>query len=263
MSDAELWKDVSEGDYEILAPSEETIDRVLPSLPEDSINLFDKTQTDFYNDDKTREVLNFIKRRRLDTAKNRPDTFYLSYKDFVHKNRLVIPFKDERGKIIFYQSRKVFEWDDGPNYTSKMGGEKSIIGIDRVSTDFDTVFLFEGPIDSFFVRNGLGLAGINVSRRQYTKKQEEQMESLQFYQKIWVLDSQWLDKTAMEKTEILIQQGEMVFIWPEKYGKRFKDLNEMCVHYKLDEVSPEFITKNSSRGLSATVKFKLLKEQLK
>lgn len=256
--------EVSEGDYgydEIIdAPKHEDKVRKVPSLPDDSINLFDPLQIDHYKNNKiVQVVLKYIKDRRLDTAINKPDAFYLSLKDFVHKNRLVIPFKDETGQIIHYQSRKVFDWDDMGNYMSKEGSDKSLCGVDKVSMDCDTLFLFEGPIDAFFVRNGLGVAGINKGETMtLTPLQQEQLDSFRFFDVIWVLDSQWIDETSRQKTKSLIDKGQKVFIWPKKQGERFKDFNEMCITLGLDQISPEFIKKNSSHGLAAITKYKLL-----
>jgi len=262
MSHDELWEDVEENSFDLgedLFGEKEEV-KPLPSLPENSINLFDPVQCKFYeNDERIREALDFIKSRRLDTAKNRPDAFYMSFKDYTHKNRVTIPFKNESGKIIFYQSRKIFEWDEKDKYISKSGGEKSICGMDKVSTDLDSVFFFEGPIDSFFVKNGLGVGGINAGRWTFTPLQKNQLESLKFYKKIWVLDSQWQDKAAFLKTQSLIEMGETVFIWPESLGKKFKDLNEMCIKYQLDEISPIFIQKNSYHGKAATLLIQKMK----
>ena len=264
MTHNELIREVSEGDYgydEIIdAPKKEELKKKIASLPEDSINLSDSTQIHFYKDNKiVQDVLKYIKDRRLDTAVNKPDAFYLSLKDYTHKNRLVIPFKDEKGKIIHYQSRKVFEWDEMGNYLSKEGSDKSLCGVDRVSVDCDTLFLFEGPIDSFFVENGLGVAGINKGEiMTLTPLQQEQLDSFKFFDVIWVLDSQWIDETARVKTKFLIDSGQKVFIWPKLQGEKFKDFNEMCMKLNLNRISPEFIKKNSSHGLAAITKYKLL-----
>lgn len=231
----------------------------IPSLPLDSINLFDKNQTDYYKNNKiVQKVLSYIKKRRLDTAVNRPDAFYLSLKDKIHDNRLVIPFKDESGEIIYYQSRRILD-DESPSYLSKDGGDKSIFGIERVSSDLDKVFIIEGPLDACFVKNGLGLGGITKGEQLFTSSQQEQMNGLKFFERIWVLDSQWIDKTAKEKTLKLIEMGEKVFIWPEYDGKRFKDLNAVCMGYEMDEYPVDLILKNTSKGLAATVKMKLIK----
>lgn len=234
----------------------------IDTLPEDSINLFDKIQVDYHingvNGNIIRETLEYIERRRLNTAINRPDALYISLKDKFQGNRLVIPFKDESGKIVFYQTRRIFGWDDKPNYLSKPISDKTLYGIDKIYPNRDEIFLFEGPIDSFFVKNGIGVAGINTGHLKLTVTQQKQMDLLRLYKKIWVLDSQWLDKTSREKTLSLLEDGETVFIWPKRFGIKYKDFNEMCVDKELDEISPVFIKDNSTHGVSAVLKYKIM-----
>lgn len=262
----EIWDEVEGNSFDVLERinlDEEKKAIKIPSLPEDSINLFDPTQLVYWmNDDKIKKVLNYIRVRRLGTAKNRPDALYISFKDFVHKNRLVFPFKDEKGKILFYQSRKIFDWDEGPKYTSKLGADKTVCGLDKISTDLDSIFIFEGPIDSFFVRNGTAVGGINKGVHSLTSTQQEQYDSFKFFDKVWCLDSQWLDETSREKTKLLIEQGERVFLWPEKYGRKYKDLNELCVANKLNEVSPGWVKENSHQGAAALMKLNLMLAKL-
>ena len=45
-------------------------------------------------------------------AINRPNNFYISLNDKVHKNRIVIPFYDDNRKIIHYQTRTILEVDE-------------------------------------------------------------------------------------------------------------------------------------------------------
>jgi hypothetical protein len=232
---------------------------VIPSLPSDSINLFDKNQIEYYKDNKIiKKALEYIEHRRLNSAVNRPDAFYLSLKDKIHKNRLVIPFKDNDGKIVYYQTRRILD-DESPSYLSKDGGDKSIFGIERISSDSDKIFIIEGPLDTCFVKNGLGLGGITKGEQLFTFGQQEQMDSLKFFERIWLLDSQWIDKTAREKTQKLVEAGERVFIWPEYDGKKFKDLNALCMAYESNEYPIDLIIKNSHKGLAATVKMKMIK----
>jgi hypothetical protein len=262
MNDTEIAKDLDGGDYDTLE-FEELEDKkkisIIPSLPEDSINLFDDLQIDYYkNNNIVKEALKYIKLRKLDIAINNPDALYISLKDPVHKNRLIIPFKDNCGKILWYQSRKIFDWDEKPRYLSKVNSEKTISGLDKITEQYPYVFLFEGPIDSFFVKNGISVGGINEGRINLASKQKEQMTSLHFFDKIWVLDSQWKDKTARDKTLTLLEQGEEVFIWPKNIGTKYKDLNELCVDNNLNQISPTYIKNNSIQGKDAVIKFKLI-----
>lgn len=265
MSHDDLKRDIEEGEYgiiDVLDLNEEAkILKEQPSLPLDSINLSDDRQVEFYKKNKMVQIAcAYIKKRRLDTAINKPDAFYISLKDKTHKNRLIIPFKDQNGKIIFYQSRKLLKSDEKCSYISKFDGDKSLFGIERINPDLDYVFLIEGPIDACFLQNSLGLGGINKGNHMFTPIQKKQIDGLSFFKKIWVLDSQWLDTTAREKTNNLIEAGETVFIWPREEGLKYKDLNQMCIDQQIDQVPIDFIIKNSSKDLPATVRMKLISE---
>lgn len=225
------------------------------SLPLDSINLFDESQISYYkNNAVVKDALALITKRRLDTAINRPKTLWLSLTDKIHRNRIIIPFYDKKNEIIFYQSRAIYEKDTRimPKYLGKVNGERSLVNLNQITPDLDYIFIFEGPIDSFFVKNGTAVAGIQEhSSKSLTQLQESQMSSFKLYNKIWVLDSQWQDRASREKTERLIDENETVFIWPEKIGKKFKDINDICIAGKKDSINPEFFIENSYSGIKA------------
>jgi len=224
------------------------------TLPLDCINLFDSNQLAYYSDNKiVNEALKVIRARKLDTAINRPDSLWLSLTDKLQKNRIVIPFYDDQGDIPFYQTRAIFKSDTGiPKYLGKMNGEKSLFNLNKISTDLDYIFIFEGPIDAFFVRNGTAVAGIQEkSNNTFSTLQKEQLSKFKLHKHIWVLDNQWLDTASRNKTKKLIDSNETVFIWPEKISKVYKDFNELCVSTNLNEISPGFIVKNSHEGLKA------------
>lgn len=235
--------------------TEEQITKVVHKLPLDCINLFDQNQTTYHkNNSVVATALDLIERRRLNTAVNRPKSLWLSLTDKLHKNRLIIPFYDEKEEIIFYQSRTLIDQASRklPKYLSKVSGEKSLYNLDKISTDLEYIFIFEGPIDAFFVKNGTAVAGINEkSANMFSSLQQTQINNFKLHKRIWVLDSQWLDSASRAKTSILINQGETVFIWPENIGKRFKDINDACIHAKIDEVSADFLLSNSHEGLKA------------
>lgn len=232
---------------------------VTPSLPHDSINLFDPIQTNYYSSNNiVKECLKVIAERRLDTAVNKPDALYVSLVDKVHKNRLVIPFKNEKGDIEFYQTRSITQRDINtqPKYISRINAEKILFNIDKVSADYQSVYIFEGPLNAFFTKNSLAVAGITEKGiSSFTKRQQEQIDStLKWYRRVWVLDSQWLDNASLIKTRVLLENGEKVFIWPENFGKIFKDFNDICIKCKRDEIRHEFIEKNTFEGLEGILK---------
>jgi hypothetical protein len=232
------------------------------NLPEDCINLSDPGQVEYYKDNAAVKIaLNLIRDRKLNRGINKPKTFYISLKDKVHKNRLILPFYDENGDIIFYQSRGLTKKDlyERPKYLSKVGAERSLYGMQNINSDLDNVFIFEGPIDSYFVENGLATCGITEnSSKMFTALQKQQINKLNLYEKIYVLDNQYCDKAALNKSIVLADNNEKVFIWPKEL-KRFKDFNDICVAGNKDKIKPEFILKNTHSGLKA----KLLLTEIK
>lgn len=257
---------------EILAESEtnaSTIEQVIErtdaykkfnpkSLPDDSINLFDPNQVSFYRENPVvKDALNFIKRRRLDTAINRPRSLWISLTDYTHKNRVVFPFyaPDGSAKIVFYQTRALYKEDEEKaKYLSKSNSDKGIFNIDKVDADYDNIFLQEGPIDAMFLRNSVALAGINPT--------EEQIKSIStlypMHNLVYVPDNQWNDKASYDITKELLEDGKTVFIWPKDLID-FKDLNEVCVFLNKDEVKPGFIIKNSYTGIKGLLQLSQIK----
>lgn len=255
----EVIKQIDQCDFEYGIPKPVAIPVPTQDLPKDSINLFDKPQLTYYKDeDVVKTAVKTIISRRLNTAINKPKSLYVSLTDFVHKNRLILPFYDQTNKCVFYQSRTLLQSDrDRPKYLSKQNSDKTLFNYNNVEPSADNIFITEGPIDSFFIKNSVAVAGIQErSKESLTLKQKQQIERLFLVQKVWVLDSQWGDTASRLKSETLLHAGECVFIWPKNIGTRFKDINEMCVYFKLDEISDQYILENTYCGLKGIVKLK-------
>tara|TARA_A100001515_G_scaffold143588_1_gene145125 strand:- start:7817 stop:8854 length:1038 start_codon:yes stop_codon:yes gene_type:complete len=261
-----IVSEVKEFDVDILPTvnEEPEVKKIINSetLPKDCINLSDKAQVEYYKGNPVVTMaLHCINTRRLDKGINSPKTFYLSLNDPVHKNRLVLPFYDENNKIVYYQTRGLINKDlhERPKYLSKMNTERCLYGIHNINPNIDSVFIFEGPIDSYFVENGLATCGITErSNKIFTARQKEQINRLNFYDKVYVLDNQYQDTAALNKSIILAENNEKVFIWPKEL-KQFKDFNDICVAGSRDKIRPEFILKNTYSGLKA----KLLLTEIK
>ena len=227
------------------------------SLPGDCVNLFDKAQTAFYsNNKKVLNAYNYIRERRLDTAINRPRSLWYCMDDRIHKERIIIPFYEDN-EIVFYKSRKLLASDKKPKYLSKLNTEKSVFNFDNISPVNNNIFIFEGPIDSFFVRNGVAIGGIqSTSKNTFTPYQQSQINRYPFYDKVWVLDNQFIDESAKEKTLILLKEGHSCFIWPKEL-KMFKDFNDICIKGRRDEITSPFILSNTYKGVEGIIKLNL------
>ena len=257
----EVMRQIEECDYEYGIPDDTPVYQPPASdLPRDSINLFDKTQVTYYmSDEMVKKAITTVVDRRLNTAENRPKSLYVSLTDHTHKNRLIIPFYDHKSDCIFYQSRQLIS-DGTPKYLSKINSEKSLFNYNNVSSSADHVFITEGPIDSFFIKNSVAVAGIQErSKQSLTSLQSQQLDRLFLMQPIWVLDSQWQDETSRLKTEILLKNKQCVFMWPKELGQKFKDINEVCVYFKIDSISEQFILDNTFCGLKGIVKLKQIR----
>lgn len=213
-----------------------------PIIPPDSIDLTDQQQLEYFCDNNVVScALDYIKERRLLTAVNRCDKYFVSLNDPIHKNRLIIPFSS-KGKIDFYISRALFNDDQRPKYLSKFGS-KPMFNLDKIDSSIPYYFNFEGPIDSMFVRNAVASSGVIL-----TKGQTQQLACYDMMMKrIWVLDNQRLDATAREKSIELAETGDLVFVWP--YALRnFKDINELAQKTGKDEIPYRLFVDNALSG---------------
>lgn len=266
MSAKEIRKEIEGGEYDIIDLDAQdrknnfefsTYD--VDSLPENPIDLMNEQQLDYYHDNSVvQKCLRYIKDRRLDTAINAPEHLFLSLTDKVHRYRLIFPFYDAYGHVSFYQSRS-FGGNPDPTderekirYLGKFGAQKTIFNFDKIDNDMRNVYIFEGPIDCCFVKNGIAVAGISAGDKiDLTSDQQNQINSLNLlHDKIWVLDSQWLDETSLEKTKKLLELGEKVFVWPEEYGEKYKDFNEFAIDMKVDEIPQSFLLRNIVTDIS-------------
>lgn len=260
---SEIRNEIGDIDLNAKIEIQTEIKPVLDNLPTDSINLFDLNQVEYYKNELiVQRSLEYLKHRRLDTAANKPAAIFVSLTDKLHKNRLIIPFYDDRNKVVHYQTRTILKADEKswPRYISKQGSDKTLFNFNKIDSNLDSYFIFEGPFNSCFCVNGIAVAGIQETSYQlFTDKQQQQINQLHFMQRIWVLDSQWLDSAALKKSLILAEQNEHIFIWPEKIGKRMKDFNDIAVHANIDQISTEFIKSNTYTGLRAQVMLKSIK----
>jgi len=228
---------------------------VIPDVPENSIDLTDTVQLEFYKDNKfVKLALEYCSSRRLFTATNSCNKFFVSLDDKVHKNRLVIPFYGDNNKIVCYQTRALTQ-NQFPKYLTKFG-EKELFGIPNIDYLIPYVFVFEGPIDSMFIKNGLAMASLAP-----TEKQLQQLNNLIGYEQIFVFDNDKNNKQTAAKIEKYIKDGKKIFIWPKEFNK-FKDFNEICCNLELDEIPWKFVVKNSAKGVEALIKQKLFRTPL-
>ena len=198
--------------------------------------MFDHRQVAYFRDNiVVQDAMKLIMRRRLDVAINKPKALWISLVDVIHRNRLCFPFYDcnDKYEISYYQTRSMYPGDelDGRKYISKLNSDKTIFNIQNVDQNLDHIFLLEGPIDSMFVKNGVAIAGVHLTELQ----RDILSKYFPLHKLVYVLDNQWIDKTSRILTDKLIEEGQLLFIWP-KHMSKYKDLNELCCALQINEV---------------------------
>jgi len=224
--------------------------RSIPIIPEDSIDILDTVQCEFYKDtdkyDLIEKALKYCRLRKITDAINRPKSLYVTTTDFIHKNRLIIPFYSAANKIESYQSRVLFG-DEYPKYLTKFG-EKCMYGENSIESDIPYIFVFEGPIDAMFVKNGVAIGGASL-----TERQEQFLNSCFGHEIIFVYDNDRDNKQMQKKIKTLAKQNKKLFIWPPEFRK-YKDINEICCNLNLHEFPYKFIVNNAYKGIEALMK---------
>lgn len=220
-----------------------------PALPVNSINLEDNQQVKFYSNKsnfyktKLTSAKQFIHQRRWDSAAHKPETYYMSFDDPVHRGRIVIPYYSEHG-IECYQSRS-FDGET-PKYLSKLDSNKYPFNACRIRSEPGHYLVMEGAADAMFVDNTVAIGGLTMTEYQQQILGPYDM----MLQRIWVLDNPFIDKAAHEKYIKLIQRGETVFVWPGPL-RDIKDIGQYAMDRGIDELPLQVFIKGSAKGDSA------------
>jgi hypothetical protein len=141
-------------------------------------------------------------------------------KDRDDEPRLVIPLRNQNGKIIGFQGRQLVGEDIGQKYVFLIinKDEPPIWGMDKVDQE-KQIYVFEGPIDAMFVPNALACGGGDlVSTILKTGLPREKL--------VIVYDNEPRKATTIKKINKAIDAGLAVCIWPEISEK---DVNQMVL----------------------------------
>lgn len=258
MSFKEIKEDIFEytGDSDFMLQTDNNYSVVernieVPDLPGECINLKDKLQLKYYSNSFIKKVaLDYCNRRRLFTAINAPKTYYACVHDRFNKNRLIIPYFNSYGKIITYTSRTLLDNDQKPKYLLKFNSEKEIFNFDKIDENFPYIFIFEGPIDSMFIKNGIGISGTTL-----TEKQKSILNyNFPLHEYIWILDNYKKEKKEVQQKIIdKLKNEERVFLFDKDFSD-FKDFNDYCVYKKLDSVDPNRVLEGCFSGSQGLVR---------
>ena len=130
------------------------------------------------------------------------------------EDRIIIPLNDTDGNLIGFQGRSL-----SPNakmrYITVMLNEDApkLYGLDHINKN-ETIYIVEGPLDSFFLENSVAMCGSDVDIRSFG-----------WSDYIWVYDNEPRSRQITDKISKSIDAGDSVVIWPKTIKE--KDLNDM------------------------------------
>jgi len=171
------------------------------------------------------------------------DSFGVDKDIIAGDKRLVIPFHDKEGNITGFQGRSLS--DSKIRYiTIKLTDEgPRMFGIDRVNEQ-EKIFVFEGPIDSMFVKNAVAVASSAL---------ESAAEYLDKSKIVLVYDNEPRNKEIVKLMEKAIDNHFNVVIWPAMITD--KDVNDMILTgFDIDELH-DIMEKNTFVNLRAKMEF--------
>ena len=130
------------------------------------------------------------------------------------EERIIIPLNYSDGNLIGFQGRSLSP-KAKMRYITVMLDEDApkLYGLDHINKN-ETIYIVEGPLDSFFLENSVAMCGSDVDIRSFG-----------WSDYIWVYDNEPRSRQITDKISRSIDAGDAVVIWPNSIKE--KDLNDM------------------------------------
>ena len=130
------------------------------------------------------------------------------------EERIIIPLNNTDGDLIGFQGRSLSP-KAKMRYITVMLDEDApkLYGLDHINKN-ETIYIVEGPLDSFFLENAVAMCGSDVDIRSFG-----------WSDYIWVYDNEPRSRQITDKISQSINRGDKVVIWPSSIKE--KDLNDM------------------------------------
>ena len=172
-----------------------------------------------------------------------PDKFDSS----IDEPRLIIPFVDQNQNLIGFQGRNFS--NEGIRYITIMldRDKPKVYGLESCNLN-ERFYVFEGPIDSMFIKNSIAMAGSSLDKLLEPYKANA----------VIVYDNEPRNKQIINNIEKYVSHGYKVCVWPD--GIQEKDINEMILGGKQAADIKLIIDNNTFVGLSAMIKVKTWKK---
>lgn len=159
--------------------------------------------------------------------------------------RLIIPFFDKNKNLTGVTGRS-FESNDIGRYIVILFDETKpkLFGLDTLNYS-EKVYIIEGPIDSMFIENSIGLNGVDGDLSSFVEKNKD----------VIVLDNQPRNQQVINKYAKYIADGYSIVIWPDHQHE--KDINDLILAGKSADEVKRIIDENTFQGPLAEMKYQL------
>lgn len=159
--------------------------------------------------------------------------------------RLIIPFIDQHEKLFGIQGRS-FRKDSPAKYITIFFEQDRVraYGLDEYDAK-KHVYLFEGPIDSMFIDNALGMAGPSVDEKLAALLGQKDRATI-------VYDNEPRNVQIVSFMQSAVDAGWPICVWPREVKQ--KDVNEMVRAGKSGSDIQKIIDTHTYTGLQANIK---------
>lgn len=129
--------------------------------------------------------------------------------------RIIIPLIGTDGNWFGFQGRSLNPKDKMRYITIMLDEDKpKVYGLEKINEN-ETVYITEGPFDSYFLRNSIAMCGADVDLSSFN------------YRMVWVFDNEPRNKQIVDRIARTIERGERVVIWDKDIQQ--KDINDMVL----------------------------------
>lgn len=156
--------------------------------------------------------------------------------------RLIIPFNDANGNLVAFQGRTLKNSKLRYITVKLIDDAVKIFGLDKLNKN-ETIFVTEGPIDSFFLENAVATADSNLTSAEFLGKNNI----------VLVYDNEPRNPQIVKQVKKSIDNGFTICLFPESF--KGKDINEAILNGMTKPEIKRLIDNNTYNGLRASVEF--------
>ena len=164
--------------------------------------------------------------------------------------RVIIPFRTSDGNIVGFQGRTLNPNNKVRYITIKLHAHSpKVYGLNRLDTDREKIYVFEGPFDSMFIDNSLAVMDSDLTN--ITKL----LPDIPKEKFVLVFDNEPRNEAIVQNMKKAIQEQFSIVIFSPELGEAYeknKDINDLVTNAKIDpnEIARTLdrLTRNSNRS---------------